>query len=99
MRCLTMRMVVNLSFTGTWKQGGIQARIESEPSNKVSKLNMDVRLFRANGAREFRVVDRETRTIRVRRQDHTSREYEPGDTIPLCFGEGSVAVADVFQGL
>jgi len=69
------------------------------PSNSVPKLNRDARFFLANGAREFWVVDPETQTISVRRQDHTSREYEPGDTIPLCFGEGSLAVADVFQGL
>ena len=69
------------------------------PSNSASKLNRDARLFLANGATEFWVVDYDTKTVHVRHKDRTEREYELGEAIPLCFASGSIAVSDVFQDL
>ncbi|MEA3160224.1 MAG: hypothetical protein QOD95_1772 [Gammaproteobacteria bacterium] len=69
------------------------------PSNTASKLNRDARLFLANGAEEFWMVDYENKTIRVRGKDRVEREYESGESIALRFGAGAIAVSEVFQDL
>ena len=69
------------------------------PSNTASKLNRDARLFLANGAEEFWMVDYDNKTIRVRGKDRIEREYELGESIALRFAAGAIAVSDVFQDL
>jgi Uma2 family endonuclease len=68
------------------------------PSNTPRKLQEFASLCLANGAIEFWIVDRTSKSIAVVQRDGSRQVYGVGDEISLAaFGGGSLAVADVFK--
>ncbi|MDR3702799.1 MAG: Uma2 family endonuclease [Candidatus Sulfopaludibacter sp.] len=67
------------------------------PSNTRKQLLELAALCLANGAREFWVVDPDTRTVSVMGPEGSASVYDAGGSIPLAvFGGGDLAVDEVF---
>jgi Uma2 family endonuclease len=67
------------------------------PSNTRKQLQELAALCLANGAREFWVVDPDTRTVLVMRPEGSAAVYDAGSSLPLnAFGGGELAVDEIF---